>query len=120
MESHRQSFELLFSYGTLQMEKVQISTYGRLLSGKAARITGYRLEMLNITNKDVIETSGLAQHPVAVKTGLKNDFIDGTCFELTEEELHKTDIYENSDYIRESASIDSGASVWIYVQKNTI
>ncbi len=117
MKGQRAKHELLFSYGTLQMEKVQMSTYGRLLSGKSARVNGYRLEMLNITNKDVIETSGLAQHPVAVKTGLKNDFIDGTCFELTGEELYKTDIYENSDYLRESTSMDSGESVWIYVKK---
>lgn len=38
----------LFSYGTLQYESVQLSTFGRKLSGAADSLLGYKLEKIKI------------------------------------------------------------------------
>ena len=44
----------LFSYGTLQLERVQIETYGRKLIGKPDRLKQYKLDQLQITDPDVL------------------------------------------------------------------
>ena len=51
--------ELLFSYGTLQLEKVQMESFGRTLKGAKDAIPGYKLSTVEITDKDVLEKSGL-------------------------------------------------------------
>lgn len=105
----------LFSYGTLQLEKVQIETYGRLLTGSTDKLENYKLDKLRITDKDVLEKSGKEFHPIALKTNNSEDFIEGTVFEITEEELIETDKYEVSDYIRVLETFVSGKKAWIYV-----
>ena len=40
--------ELLFTYGTLQLEEVQLQTFGRKLEGKPDALVGYRLVMTKI------------------------------------------------------------------------
>jgi len=109
--------QLLFSYGTLQLEKVQLETYGRKLKGKPDKLIGYKLTSLRITDKSVIEKSGKEIHPVAVKTFDKREFIEGVIFEITEYELNETDKYEVSDYKRVSEIFESGKEAWIYVSK---
>lgn len=44
----------LFSYGTLQLDKVQIETYGRLLQEKYS-LLNYKLDKLKITDAEVIK-----------------------------------------------------------------
>ncbi|QZE15324.1 gamma-glutamylcyclotransferase [Halosquirtibacter laminarini] len=105
----------LFSYGTLQLDRVQIETYGRLLTGTKDILPGYKLDKLKITSQEVIEKSGKEYHPIAVKTGKKEDFIEGTIFEITQSELEETDKYEVSDYQRILAPFQSGTQAWVYV-----
>lgn len=50
--------ELLFSYGTLQQEEVQLATFGRKLEGKLDQLLGYVLSMLKIRDPHVLATSG--------------------------------------------------------------
>ncbi|WP_330997053.1 hypothetical protein [Burkholderia stagnalis] len=38
--------ERLFSYGTLQLEQVQLTTFGRKLDGQSDEMPGYALSML--------------------------------------------------------------------------
>jgi len=90
--------QFLFSYGTLQLEKVQLETYGRKLKGKPDKLIGYKLTSLVITFD-------------------KRDFIEGVIFEITEYELNETDKYEVSDYKRVSEIFESGKEAWIYVSK---
>ena len=108
----------LFSYGTLQLEKVQIETYGRVLNGEKDSLPKYKLDKLKITDKSVIEKSGKEFHPIAIKTDSPNDIIEGTIFELTESELEETDKYEVSDYKRVQATFTSGRQAWVYVSKH--
>ena len=42
MTSFPEATELLFSYGTLQLESVQLSTFGRALTGTADALPEYR------------------------------------------------------------------------------
>lgn len=107
----------LFSYGTLQLKKVQIENYGRMLKGEEDSLFNYKLDKLQITDKEVLETSGNEFHPIAIKTGSPNDVIDGTVFELTETELKATDKYEVSDYIRVLETFMSGRQAWVYVAR---
>lgn len=110
--------EKLFSYGTLQQEEVQLSTFGRKLEATPDALIGYQLSMLKITNPEVVEISGKEFHPVIIFTGDENDEVPGTVFEITSEELSQADIYEEADYKRVAAPCISGATVWVYVSKN--
>lgn len=108
----------LFSYGTLQSEKVQLETYGRLLKGEKDTLQGYKIDSLQITDTEVLKKSGKEFHPIAIKTSNPNDVIEGTVFEVTEEELIETDKYEVNDYQRVSETLLSGKQAWVYVAKN--
>ncbi|WP_018299770.1 gamma-glutamylcyclotransferase family protein [Fangia hongkongensis] len=112
--------DLLFSYGTLQDEKVQISTYKRTLNGKKDSLSGYRLSVIKITNPEVVRLSGKKEHPALVFTGDKADLVFGMVFELDHVELLLTDKYEGHDYLREEVTLDSGKKAWIYVPKGEV
>jgi gamma-glutamylcyclotransferase (GGCT)/AIG2-like uncharacterized protein YtfP len=109
--------EFLFSYGTLQMESVQLSAFGRLLAGQADSLPGFRLEYLRITNPEAIKISGKEFHPQVVK-GKADEFVEGMVFELTQRELAKADLYETTDYKRVSRKLNSGKQAWLYVKKD--
>ncbi|CAO3456728.1 gamma-glutamylcyclotransferase family protein [Azospirillum largimobile] len=107
---------LLFSYGTLQQENVQMASFGRLLAGRADSMPGYRSDMLEITDPEVIRTSGKRFHPVVSESGDPADEVAGTLFEITAEELEAADSYEVSDYRRVMVRLTSGAEAWVYVK----
>jgi len=107
----------LFSYGTLQLKKVQLENYGRELKGKEDSLLNYKLAKLKIVDEDVLKKSGKEYHPIALKTGSPNDCIEGTIFEITDEELQKTDKYEVEDYQRVLETFSSGQEAWIYIAK---
>lgn len=107
----------LFSYGTLQKEKVQQETFGRKLEGINDEIENYSLEKLEIKDKEVLESSQQQYHPIAIPSKLKTDSIKGVIFELTEDELMQSDRYEVSDYKRVWEVFKSGRKSWIYILK---
>lgn len=106
--------EPLFSYGTLQLEAVQLSTFGRRLAGQPDRLPGYRLESIEIHDAEVVRTSGLTHHPMLVRTGRADDAVAGTVFLLTAAELARADAYEVAEYRRVRAALASGGSAWVY------
>ncbi len=106
--------EKLFSYGTLQLPQVQESLFGRLLGGTREELPGYKVEKLKIKDQSVIEKSGTDLHPILVHTGKSADVVAGMVFEVSEEELQKTDEYEVKDYKRTFADMRSGTRAWIY------
>jgi gamma-glutamylcyclotransferase (GGCT)/AIG2-like uncharacterized protein YtfP len=107
--------ELLFSYGTLQQEGVQIASFGRRLAGQADALPGWKQEMVEITNAQVLAASGKTHHPI-VMPGRKDDSVAGTVFEITADELAAADAYEVSDYKRVAAMLASGVIAWVYVK----
>lgn len=107
---------LLFSYGTLQQEVVQLSTFGRKLTGAPDSLVGFLIAEVRIEDPDVVATSGKAFHPIARNTGAFNHRVPGTVFEVTEEELKYSDAYEVDDYKRIETVLASGKSAWVYVE----
>ena len=61
--------ELLFSYGTLQLDAVQMAAFGRLSTGTSDALRGFELVSLKIEDPAVIAISGKAHHTMATFTG---------------------------------------------------
>jgi gamma-glutamylcyclotransferase (GGCT)/AIG2-like uncharacterized protein YtfP len=106
----------LFSYGTLRRAEVQLASFGRLLAGRPDTLRGYKSVMLEITDPDVVATSGMKFHPIVVETGNPADEVAGTLFAITAAELAAADAYEVSDYKRIEVVLKSGTSAWVYVK----
>ena len=107
---------LLFSYGTLQQENVQLASFGRLLDGHDDAMPGFAQTMLEITDPEVIRTSGKRFHPVVAPSEDPADSMLGKVFSITAEELAAADRYEVSDYKRISVRLASGKEAWVYVK----
>lgn len=107
----------LFSYGTLQKEQVQMETFGRLLNGQRDILTGYRLNMLEVTDPEVLRKSNQKYHPILEFSGNTEDEVEGKLFEVTDEEILQADEYEVDDYKRIETVFKSGKKGFIYVAK---
>ena len=105
----------LFSYGTLQLERVQLSTFGRRLHGRADAMIGYRLEPVEITDPDVIAISGTNLHTNLIPSDNPADEVAGTVFEITAAELAAADDYEVDEYRRVSVRLRSGVEAFVYI-----
>ena len=107
----------LFSYGTLQKEQVQIETFGRILKGEKDTLVGYDLEMIEITDPEVVRKSSQTFHPIINFTGNMNDMVEGILFEVSNDELLNADKYEVDYYKRIEREFQSGKKGYIYVKK---
>jgi hypothetical protein len=107
--------ELLFSYGTLQLESVQMATFGRKLDGASDSLRGYELVPLKIEDPTVVAVSGKAVHTMARFTGLASDVVSGVVFAVTPEEIQKADEYEVAAVKRVAVVLESGVHAWVYI-----
>jgi hypothetical protein len=107
--------QLLFSYGTLQKEKVQLELFGRILQGSTDVLRGYKTAQVEIKDEAVLAKSEQKYHLIAIPSPNKNDFIKGTVLDLTGDELVIADEYETEDYKRISVILESGKKSWVYV-----
>ena len=105
---------LLFSYGTLQQEAVQMATFGRLLRGQADELVGFEQGLLKIEDAEFVARSGMAYHAIAKVNGRGDSRVRGTAFEVSESELAKADQYEPAGYKRVTAKLASGKQAWVY------
>jgi hypothetical protein len=100
---------LLFSYGSLQREEVQIATFGRILSGRVDELLAFELIPP--------ERSGTGHANVIRAAGSR---VAGIAFEVSDAELAAADEYERrDDYTRLKAALASGRSTWVYVSRKT-
>ena len=81
----------LFSYGTLQQNGVQMSSFGRLLKGAPDALPGWKSEMVEITDPDVLAKSGERFHPIVMPSRNPADEVGGRVFRITPEELAAAD-----------------------------
>jgi len=107
--------EHLFSYGTLQKENVQLDLFGRILKGSKDVLTGYETTVIEITDETFLAKGDGKNQRIAIATNNKADFIEGTVFEVTKEELLHADKYEPPNYKRIEIELESGKKAWIYV-----
>ena len=114
-----QEFDLLFSYGTLQSEAVQLATFGRKLEGRPDALAGYMLVMIEIDDQDFVAASGTAHHRNLRFTGLPSDIVEGTALSLTAEELSLSDSYEPAGYERRQVRLRSGSTAWVYIDSDS-
>jgi len=112
--------ELLFSYGTLQLEPVQLATFGRQLVGVKDALPCFTLESLTIHDESVIEISGKSEHTIAKFTARESDLIPGTVFELTSEDMANADKYEVAECTRVQVTLSSGRRAWAYVDARSL
>jgi len=95
---------LLFSYGTLQQDDVQLATFGRLLQGHHDELPGFTLV-----------PAGVMPHANVTFTGRPDHRVSGMVFEVTDAELAAADRYEAQDaYARRSVTLASGRQAWVY------
>ena len=98
---------LVFSYGTLQHEDVQLSTFGRLLHGHRDELPGFEPSSAG---------AGTTQHANVTFNGRADSRVRGTVFEISDAELLAADQYERqASYTRIAAMLASGKRAWVYV-----
>ena len=112
--------EKLFSYGTLQLESVQLETFGRKLTGSSDVLPKYKISEVKILDQEVVKKSGREMHPILIHSGSETDEVKGIVFEVSEEELKFADQYEVNDYIRIKESLKSGVKAWAYVHSDRL
>ncbi|RVT94837.1 M24 family metallopeptidase [Sphingomonas crocodyli] len=106
----------LFSYGTLRLPEVQMAVFGRLIEGVDDALPGWRTEMVEITDPDVLAKSGERFHPITIPSTDPADAVAGSVFRVTEADLWAADAYEVSDYVRTCVRLRSGLAAWTYVK----
>ena len=111
--------EFLFSYGTLQEEKVQIELFGRTLQGSKDMLRGYSATTIEIKDESFLSNAETQYHLIAIPSNDKNDSIEGMVFEISKEELLLADKYEPEEYERVKVLLESGKEAWIYVAAET-
>src|ERR1700675_2758460 len=108
---------LVFSYGTLQQENVQLSTFGRLLQGQRDELPGFEQSLVRIEDPPVVATTGKTHHANVTFNGRNDSRVSGTVFEITDAELAAADQYEQiAAYKRIAAMLASGKQAWVYVE----
>ncbi|HEY6955375.1 MAG TPA: gamma-glutamylcyclotransferase family protein [Flavisolibacter sp.] len=111
--------ESLFSYGTLQLEKVQWETFGRTLDGVPDRLVAYKKETIKIRVESVVNLSGTQEHTIIGYTGNNSDVVEGVVLSITPGELIHADEYETEDYKRIKVTLQSGKKAWAYVKHDS-
>src|SRR5262245_10800544 len=105
---------LLFSYGTLQQEAVQRSTFGRLLRGAPDKLVGFERSLVTIAEPGFVAASGKAEHAIVRFNGRDDSRVRGMVFEVSDETLGRADGYEPAGYTRIAATLASGKRAWVY------
>jgi gamma-glutamylcyclotransferase (GGCT)/AIG2-like uncharacterized protein YtfP len=101
---------LLFSYGSLQREDVQVATFGRILSGRADELLAFEL----------VPAARSGSGHANVIRGAAQSRVAGIAFEVSDAEIAAADEYEHrDDYTRIEAALASGRTTWVYVSRKT-
>jgi hypothetical protein len=85
---------LIFSYGTLQQDDVQMSAFGRLLDGQPDELVGFERSLVEIEDPKERAALNRTHYDNAVFNGEAASRVSGTVFEVTDPELAKADEYE--------------------------
>jgi gamma-glutamylcyclotransferase (GGCT)/AIG2-like uncharacterized protein YtfP len=109
---------LIFAYGTLQDETVQLRLLGRRLGGHQDALVGFQQTTVKIRDPEAAAKLGNTYHPSVEPNGNQQSSVPGMVFEITEEELARIDRYElEYCYERVEGKLASGARAWVYVYR---
>ena len=112
--------DAIFSFGTLQLDGVQRSLFGRSVPTTADALSRWTVGQLTILDPEVIALSGTDIHPALFHTGRPEDLVAGAVLEVTAAEFAAADHYERVSYRRESVTLESGRQAWIYVPREIV
>ena len=106
---------LLFSYGTLREERVQLDTFGRLLQSAPDALVGFEPALVQVHGATGAVNVGKTYHANVIPSSPQSR-VPGTVFEVTDAELAAADEYElPAGYRRISVNLASGKQAWVYV-----
>jgi gamma-glutamylcyclotransferase (GGCT)/AIG2-like uncharacterized protein YtfP len=111
---------LIFSYGSLQEQAVQLSVYGRVLRAEPDELLNCVREQIAVPPRHKAAAAGVTHYANVVFTPGSGSRVAGKVLELTETELALTDGYEqDAEYVRVIARLASGRRAWVYVSSGT-
>lgn len=87
------------------------------VTGEKDTLVGYTLSMVEITAPEVLKLSEEKYHPIIEFSGNADDKVEGTLFDVSEQEILNADKYEVDDYKRIEVTFESGNKGYIYVKK---
>lgn len=109
---------LLFSYGTLQNDDVQLATFGRKLDGDKDLLPGYEPSLVKIADPALATRLHKTHHDNITATGDDWSTVQGTALEVSDDELVKADSYEAEfHYRRVEVTLSSGKQAWVYLHQ---
>ena len=109
---------LLFSYGTLQEENVQLTAFGRRLDGQRDALPRSEPSLVKIEDAAIAASLRKTHHANVTFNGNENSRVAGTVFEISDDELERADGYEAPfSYQRILATLASGKQAWVYVHR---
>ena len=110
--------QFLFSYGTLQEARVQMSTLGRRLEGTKDELVGCEPAFVPIEDPAIAAATGRTHHANVLFNGNEKSRVPGMVFEVSDAELANLDAYEaRFAYERVAGMLASGRLAWLYVSK---
>jgi len=96
---------------------VQRATFGRKLEGGRDELPGFESMPLTLDDPAIVAATGTAEHRNAAYKG-DSTAVQGSVFEVTKEELGKSDEYEQlARYVRIAVKLASGKDAWVYVSE---
>jgi hypothetical protein len=109
---------LLFSYGTLQHDDVQMTTFGRKLAGRADSLPGFEPDEVTIHDPAMARALGRTHHANVKPSAHAGAAVAGTQLEVTDDELARADEFEAQfSYGRIRVTLTSGHPAWVYVHR---
>ena len=107
--------EYLFSYGTLQKTEVQLKLFGRVLNGTMDVLKGWKISPIEIKDEKFLAKGEEKSQKTLIATNNDADIVEGTIFEISEEELLLADTYEPDNYKKIEVALASGKETQVYV-----
>ena len=100
-----EKIEFLFTYGTLQDERLHHAIFEKKMEGVADTLRGYRVSEAKV--------DGI--YPMIEHTGNDVDTVEGIVYRIAGESLKKADEYEGKLYQRVGVTLVSGKKAWVYI-----
>jgi gamma-glutamylcyclotransferase (GGCT)/AIG2-like uncharacterized protein YtfP len=120
-QSQARTMPLIFSYGSLQEEAVQLSVYGRVLHGEADAMVGWVCTLIEVPKWHKAASSGTTHYANVARSPKAESRVAGTVLDLTDAELISSDGYErDAEYVRVMITLASGRDAWVYVSARTV
>jgi len=111
---------LIFSYGSLQEEAVQLAVYGRALRGIRDALVGWVRTLIEVPKWHKAAAQGTTHYANLERSQSSSDIVEGTVLEVSDAELAVSDGYEDdAGYQRLMITLASGRSAWVYVSAHS-